>query len=317
MSIEKENKIDKLAEGKETNDCAGKLNTIKSASDNGQNQRLKLQDSLKSFKLTSDGQASFTIDMGDGSAIKDLRAKRIEDKAPLELVDYQNDSASKRHDVGSVRELLAAKDGVIPAKSDAPRDPDKADKDYTHKGTPTKAPDSVTVIVAEGTPGKLWKPKGDVAVDPMKTQLLDYFDAIDDKTFNHDIAEAQKKDVSKKVEPRLIYINACYSGEGNSHSHIPDGSVASRIASEQKSYVLGNIGLGNGAFPDQTFPDTEPYPTPLGERHGNPFLRSKVRLFGPDGKPVPGGEFETPVDWKLVQKKINELEQAKQKKSNS
>ena len=90
--------------------------------------------------------------------------------------------------------------------------------------------------------------------------------------------------------------------------------MASRIAYDQKSYVLGNIGLGNGAYPDETFPDTAPYPTPFGERHGDPFHKSKVRLFGPDGKPVPGGEFDTPVDWKLVHKKIDELEQAKQKK---
>jgi hypothetical protein len=303
MTIEKKQLSvdDKTVSAKEGGDRASEQNAIKTIAGNEQHQRLKQQDALKSFKLTGDEQSSFVIDMGEGHAIQDTRQKRPQQSVfdAVETILTKLEDATQNTVEAEFKEFLKPNDFRSRNLDDQPRESGRVDYDYSGKPIPTRAPDDVTVIGAEGTPGQLWKPDGKVDGKTHYTEVS--ADQIASK-----IGEIQQGNPSKGAKPRLVYINACHSGEGNWQTHSPDGASASKIAKETHSYVLGNIGLGDSLRPDRTFVDTKPWIPGMPELHGKPWQDSTVRLFGPDGKPC--AEFKTPVDWKEVKAKVAELE---------
>jgi hypothetical protein len=260
---------------------------ITSTKQNDQVDRIKVLDAIKSFKLTADGQQSFTLDFGNGNSLKDSRASRkpSEDERTVLASGTKTNVEHQSLDRGT----LQTTDKAEPKHSHGERIPSERRNwhhgrsdfpDYSHKDVRTNAPGDVVVIGAEGLPGKLYE---DGKKDPLELQ-----DIIDQ------IGEIQAKKKQGKDDPKLVYIQACHSGE-DAHG----GSVASQIAKATHSYVVGNLGFGDSENADTTKPNLRIpgtdiiIPDPSG-------AHDKVRLFNSEGQPI--GDFKTPVDWKEVKK---------------
>jgi hypothetical protein len=101
---------------------------ITKKTDSQTTERMKLQDAMKSFKLTADGQASFKIDMGNGHEVKDQRALRAGEAAQHDHTqhdhtqhDHANDNHANHKPMHDALGLPGAIDASAPAKSSKER----------------------------------------------------------------------------------------------------------------------------------------------------------------------------------------------------
>jgi hypothetical protein len=294
MTIEKSHasNLEKNQQSEKSADKVLAKDIITGQQQNDQVDRIKVLDALKSFKLTADGQQSFAIDLGDGNSVKDSRESRRVCKEES-LVPVSAISEEQRYLDSGAGQIATARgvehsDGKRIPSERLPGHEGRADfPDYSHKDVRTKAPEDVTVIGAEGSPGKLFEY---VNGKEIPLPLEDVIKQIEDIQ----IDKKQKKD-----EPKLAYIEACHSGED-----APAGSTASQIAKATQSYVVGNIGFGDSYHADTTKPPVHIPIINVDIPNPNPDAHDKVRLFNPEGKPI--GDFNTPVDWREVKKAVQE-----------
>lgn len=284
-------------EGSEHNKPDDRLSeraTIVNKVDNKENEAMKLRDALRSFKLTADGQNSFTI-FDETTEYKDNRPLRQE-QATTKLADLNSGSSASATEetARDLTDKLNEAFGMPTGLREAQRKPDhdfRSKKEQTMNPAETTAPPDVVVITAHGLPGRVmteasWDPSVVIPNDRLA-------------------AEIKMQQVEKgQRPPQLVWLKACHSGEASSNP--PSPSVASEMAKKTGNYVLGVDGAQSPPNTDQTHPVNKVGPAEV----PNPAVSTKVILYGPDGQEC--ARFDTPVDFKEVQKWMKEHPQKNQ-----